>query len=524
MFSVTTVGGNAGLNNAQIQNVRDVTLAAANFWGQYLNLGNVTLEIEIDFEDLGNSVLANAGPVLFFDGRVNGNDVFEAGTLREVVTGVDPNGSNRADILVTVNSRAVTDGTFFFGDFSNGNLPPVPRNQIDFFATLLHELGHGFGFLSFLDRNNNNRSNFDLQVQQNGSAFSFIGANAQAIFGGPVPLTNVDPSHLSTSITSILGPRITFGERLLPNRLDVAIFQDLGFPVFSPTNSGESFFGFDDNDSIALLGGNDRFSALGGNDIVSGGTGNDTIDGGAGNDRLFGDGNNDLIIGGTGRDTINGGAGFDTLQGNSGNDIINGGANPDHISGDNGNDTLSGGAAFDRILGGDGDDVINGNTEGDFVFGQEGNDTVLGGDGSDRVFGNDGDDVLRGGNGNDRVHGGTGRDLIDGGSGNDFLHGRGGFDTITGGGGDDRLIGGFNADTFVFANGFGRDRIDDFEADNNAERIDLSAVSAITSYQDLITSHLSTDGNGNAVITAGADSITLLGVSVTQLDAIDFVF
>ena len=52
-----------------------------------------------------------------------------------------------------------------------------------------------------------------------------------------------------------------------------------------------------------------------------------------------------------------------------------------------------------------------------------------------------------------------------GGAGNDRLEGRDGDDVITGGAGNDRMWGGDDSDTFVFAAGFGNDRIYDFDAD-----------------------------------------------------------
>ena len=99
----------------------------------------------------------------------------------------------------------------------------------------------------------------------------------------------------------------------------------------------------------------------------------------------------------------------------------------------------------------------------------------------------------------------------------------GGNDTLNGGQGNDELTGNAGSDTFVFDNGFGRDVITDFDATDNNEDIDLSAVSGITSFSDLVANHLSTV-NGNAVITDGSNSITLVGVSTSQLHAQDFDF
>ncbi|MFC6582911.1 hypothetical protein [Sulfitobacter aestuariivivens] len=89
------------------------------------------------------------------------------------------------------------------------------------------------------------------------------------------------------------------------------------------------------------------------------------------------------------------------------------------------------------------------------------------------------------------------------------------------------MTGGFNADTFVFSDfgtGFGQDTINDFDANNDLERIDLSDVSAIVNMFDLLSNHTS-QINTNVLIDAGdGNSIVLRNVSVDDLDAEDFIF
>ena len=102
------------------------------------------------------------------------------------------------------------------------------------------------------------------------------------------------------------------------------------------------------------------------------------------------------------------------------------------------------------------------------------------------------------------------------------VEGGGGDDTITGLGGDDTLTGNEGADTFVFGSGHGDDTITDFTVDT--DRIDLTGLTGITQFSDLT---ISDDANGNAVIdlsAQGGGSITLTGVSTSELDADDFVF
>ena len=65
--------------------------------------------------------------------------------------------------------------------------------------------------------------------------------------------------------------------------------------------------------------------------------------------------------------------------------------------------------------------------------------------------------------------------------------------------------------------------ITDFNANAAAEDLDLSAVTAITDFQDLVDNHL-IDMGDHAVIKVGANSITLLGVDIAKLDDSDFLF
>ena len=127
------------------------------------------------------------------------------------------------------------------------------------------------------------------------------------------------------------------------------------------------------------------------------------------------------------------------------------------------------------------------------------------------MWGGEGNDVLDGGAGNDTLVAGEGNDTILGGEGNDFIRGETGDDSIDGGAG---------ADTFMFGASHGNDTITDLE--DGTDIIDLSALDGITQFNDLT---IADDGNGNVVITTSTgNTITLTGISSTDLDEEDFVF
>ncbi len=263
---------------------------------------------------------------------------------------------------------------------------------------------------------------------------------------------------------------------------------------------------------------------LGGNDDLRGGAGDDTIDGGSGNDRLFGGLGNDLIFGGVGFDTLDGGSGNDQLFGGLGIDQLFGGVGFDTLDGGAGDDRLFGGLGLDRLFGGDGNDWLEGGGHNDWLSGGLGNDTLFGGFGFDRLEGLGGDDRLFGQLGDDQLFGGFGHDWLDGGAHNDRLLGAEGSDTLIGGSGNDTMTGGADADTFIFADGFGVDVITDFDALNDFERIDLSAVGSIVDLADLMANHVSQVGADVVIDALGGNLITLVGVSLADLDANDFVF
>ena len=241
----------------------------------------------------------------------------------------------------------------------------------------------------------------------------------------------------------------------------------------------------------------------------------------------------DIANGGSAADVFFGLAGADTIDGGAGNDVILGGDQNDNLYGGSGNDQVLGQRGADFLYGGAGNDLVLGGNRNDRLFGEDGNDRVFGGNDQDIIDGGAGIDIGRGGNGDDILNGGddgdvlfggTGRDTVSGDGGDDVLFGRGGFDILIGGAGDDTLEGGLQADQFIFADGFGNDTITDFASLANGEKIHLTDVTEITDFQDLIDNHMSQVGADVVIADGLGNTITLLGVTLSDLDAVDFVF
>lgn len=281
-----------------------------------------------------------------------------------------------------------------------------------------------------------------------------------------------------------------------------------------------------------------------GRDVLSGDAGGNLLDGGAGNDALDGGAGDDLIRAGAGDDVINGGAGFDTLDLSAatgpisldlgagrvsgagiGSDRFSNiekllfGMGDDVATGGNGDDAFGGGAGDDTLKGGAGDDMLAGDLGNDLVDGGSGNDDVSGGAGNDTLKGGSGGDNMLGGDGDDEIDAGSDADSVDGGAGNDVIKGGSGHDVLAGGAGDDLLYGGSGNDAFVFAEGFGQDRIADF---GGADVIQFEAGL----FADFAAISAAAEQVGqDVVISLDADNaLTLSNVALASLSADDFRF
>ncbi|MFH1805052.1 MAG: calcium-binding protein [Pseudomonadota bacterium] len=291
--------------------------------------------------------------------------------------------------------------------------------------------------------------------------------------------------------------------------------------------------------------GNDVLLGHGGDDTLTGGSGADFMDGGDGIDEVQYQGSSEAVEIDLRNGTANGGDAegdvirnvenitgsqhHDVLIGDDGNNVIDGFFGIDTIYGHGGDDTLSGAQVFggdgDDILygrqhgmdgqdildGGDGDDIIYGNDEGDSLIGGEGDDILIanniryddffeadrtylyGNAGNDKLYGDVANDHLYGGDDRDHMYGGSGNDWLHGENGHDVLYGEAGNDRIQGGDGNDLMTGGGGQDDFIwthFEGGAERDRITDFQAGGNGDRVLLGKTfqqkSGIDDFDDFI--------------------------------------
>jgi Ca2+-binding RTX toxin-like protein len=260
------------------------------------------------------------------------------------------------------------------------------------------------------------------------------------------------------------------------------------------------------------------------------------------------------FVGNTTADTVTNSG---TIEGGvylrSGNDVFisDGGTVTETVYGGNGNDSFRLGddvVSLVELSGGGIDSVFSAASYvlGDFLekltltgsnavdgTGNSSNNTLIGNSAVNVLLGAGGRDIVRGGGGNDHMEGGAAGDRLAGSVGHDVLLGDGGFDRLVGGGGRDHLTGGIGNDTlnggggrdyFIFADGFGSDKITDFLARGvRHDLVDLTGLTNIISYTDLKTNHMHQEADG-VVIVDGSNRILLEGVDLADLVKGDFLF
>jgi VCBS repeat-containing protein len=116
---------------------------------------------------------------------------------------------------------------------------------------------------------------------------------------------------------------------------------------------------------------------------------------------------------------------------------------------------------------------------------------------------------------NTTLNGGNGPDVVDGSAGHDTLFGGNGPDVLIGGNGD-TLTGGNGPDTLLFRPNFGANTIKDFDVHNDVIQFDKSIFSSVA---DMLANHTKNTSGGAVITDANGDTITLVGVTVAQLEA-----
>lgn len=123
------------------QEARDAFQFAVDIWDMLLD-SEAKIIIDANFADLNSGVLGSAAPTAMyadFSNKVDKRIEFAA-PLADKIAGYSLNGTD-TDLRCNFNMS-----TNWFYDFNN--VDDIADNQIDFVTVVLHELGHGLGFIS----------------------------------------------------------------------------------------------------------------------------------------------------------------------------------------------------------------------------------------------------------------------------------------------------------------------------------------------------------------------------------------
>jgi len=98
----------------------------------------------------------------------------------------------------------------------------------DFYSIAVHEIGHVMGFLD-------SAAAFHSKEARISGAIYFTGAHAEALYGGPVPLSS-EKSHwkdgtIYNGMQLSMDPTIAYGTRKIFTELDWAALEDIGYHV-----------------------------------------------------------------------------------------------------------------------------------------------------------------------------------------------------------------------------------------------------------------------------------------------------
>jgi hypothetical protein len=283
--------------------------AAGEYWSRYVP-GSGSIEVEVRF-DPSIPTVASAAATAVSDGEIDGVTVYQQGVASEMMTGVDPNGA-APDAISTI-GVSYLDQLWFDPDPMSRSAPVDPT-KVDAVSVFTHEIGHMIALNGWKDPASGAmpgpyESSFDAQTAPFEGGLAFVGPAAEAVYGGPVPLSGFAPGHLGRpgdAAASDLMNGVTFytGTRYAISALDVAIVEDSGVTVRHPGPGSDTVYGFAGSDRLAGGAGNDELWGLAGDDTLLGERGNDKLHGNAGDDLLIGGRGDDLLWGGAGRDVF----------------------------------------------------------------------------------------------------------------------------------------------------------------------------------------------------------------------------
>lgn len=241
-YTVTFANHLAASQSAEEQLIHDTVMAAGMWLSSYIK-GTGSIGVSIDFDPdtktmVGSAYYFSTNLSTTLDGKSYA--LYQAGTETEILNGTDPTGTN-TDLRLKIGTSNL-DAYYWF-DPTLKSTDDLPGNKGDGFRIVLTELIKGLGFDGWLPEsdttgNTVKASLFDALVENSGGRSFFTGANAEAAFGGAVPLTNIylgDTQAFAAgqlvAPTTLMSDQVPFGERITLDPVTIGVLRDLGYTV-----------------------------------------------------------------------------------------------------------------------------------------------------------------------------------------------------------------------------------------------------------------------------------------------------
>lgn len=238
-YSVSFVGDVASVSDLTGQIVDHVGAALAD-WGRYV-AGSAKIDVEVQ---VTNSVpeAAASSRASGYVGTQSGLSVYGSGMAFKINQGVDVNGDT-PDIEILLNPAYLHNDLWFDPEpFSRHDL--VPLDKVDAMSLFIHEVGHALAFNGWGNHINgalpaDYASTWDINTHFDGTNLYFVGARAEQLYGGAVPVTVGNNYHIGNAngpgvdlVPDIMnGVAFYRGSRYEISPLDVAMIQDMGVVV-----------------------------------------------------------------------------------------------------------------------------------------------------------------------------------------------------------------------------------------------------------------------------------------------------
>ena len=249
---------------------------AVDIWSHIIE-SPVQITIIARFQKLGETTLGSASPASF--NTISGNPNIDSNTWYPAALYEKLLGQDRSEFeqSADINTQFNSDFDFYFG--TDGN---PPSNKFDFVSIVLHELGHGLGFVGFgqVDGNNgsirsNNRASIYDHFIENGNEVSILNFTdpstelktqftsnnlfcnsplaisqnsgilpkiyAPSEFDGGSSYSHWDENiFLAGDINSLMTPQIARGEaNHTPGDITLGFFKDMGWSICSTLSIDE---------------------------------------------------------------------------------------------------------------------------------------------------------------------------------------------------------------------------------------------------------------------------------------------